>query len=254
MAPYISYPQQNRGFWAQTATIDWCECNYEVSYFIAEWWNTLSNLSFILPELAQYFALSRHKNVEMVFKSAFLSLSLVGIGSFCFHMTLARPMQMFDETSMILVSLHGFYLLYIIRKPNVNRNLLIALLICYGLIFFSLYIFLVDYPIFHNTTFGLLVYASTAIGYQLKQQYGPHYRFWTVIILQHFAFLLWLIDKHYCDTLTTIRSGLPNWLKPITQLHALWHLIMGLSSYIFIRSLINIRLKQRKDFAKLKFN
>lgn len=253
MAPYISsYNQQNRGLWAQTATIDWCESNYELSYFIAEFWNTLSNVAFIVPELAQYFALSRHKNVELVFRRAFLSLALVGIGSFCFHMTLARHMQMFDETSMILVSLHGFYLLYIIRKPSVNRNILIALLICYGLIFFSLYIFLVDRPVFHHTTFGLLVYASAGIGYQLKQRHGPHYKYWTVITLQHFAFLLWLIDHYYCETLTALRENhVPMLLKPAFQFHALWHMFMGLSSHLFICGLIRLRVwtKYKEEFV-----
>lgn len=244
MAPHFRLPLEasSRGLWAQTATIDWCESNYELSYYVAEFWNTLSNLAFILPQLAQYIALSKHKSVELAFRRAFLSLALVGIGSFCFHMTLARPMQMFDETSMILVSLHGFYLLYIIKKPDVNRKTLATLLICYGLIFLSLYVFLVAWPIFHHTAFILLVYASVAIGYQLKQSHGPHYKFWTVLILQHLAFAFWLIDKHYCEILTRFREHhVPTVLRPVFQFHAIWHLLMGLSSHIFICGLIRLR-------------
>lgn len=242
MPPYVQLPVSQRGLWAQTATIDWCESNYELSYYIAEFWNTLSNLAFIAPQLHQYMMLSKQKSVEMAYRSAFLSLALVGFGSFCFHMTLARPMQMFDETSMILVSLHGFYLLYIIRKPNVNKYALGILLLLYGLIFLSLYVVLVHRPIFHHTTFGLLVYASAAIGYQLKKRHGPHYKFWTVLIMQHLAFAFWLIDKHYCELLTNFRDHhIPYYLKPVFQFHALWHLLMGLGSHTFICGLIRLR-------------
>lgn len=253
MAPYNQLNQDSgRGLWAQTASIDWCESNYEISYYVAEFWNTISNLAFILPQLAQFVALSKHKSVEPGFTRAFLSLALVGLGSFCFHMTLARPMQMFDETSMILVSLHSFYLLYIIKKPDVNKQRLLACLICYGLLFLSLYTFLVDWPIFHHSTFGLLVYASMFIGYQLKQTYGTHYKFWTVLILQHLAFAFWAIDKHYCEVLTHFReNNVPLVLRPIFQFHAVWHFLMGLSSHIFICGVIRLRawIKFREVFT-----
>jgi dihydroceramidase len=37
-----------QGYWgARTSTLDWCEENYIVSYFIAEFWNTLTNIVII---------------------------------------------------------------------------------------------------------------------------------------------------------------------------------------------------------------
>lgn len=257
MAPHNPYldghHHQQRGLWAQTSTIDWCESNYELSYYIAEFWNTLSNLAFIIPQLSQYIALQEEKKVvEPAFRRAFLGLALVGLGSFCFHMTLARPMQMFDETSMIVVSLHGFYLLYIIKEPKANTRTLATSLICYGLVFLSLYIFLVDWPIFHHSAFILLVYVSVAIGYQLKLRHGPYYKFWTVLIMQHIAFTLWLIDKHYCDFLAQLREHhMPSFLRPLFQFHALWHLLMGISSHIFICGLIRLRAwtKYKEEFV-----
>jgi len=159
-------------------------------------------------------------------------------------------MQMFDETSMIVVTLHGLYLLYIIDQPNVNRKKLAAVLISYGLVFLSFYVFLVAWPVFHHTAFGLIVYASAAIGYKLKKTHGPHHIFWTVLILQHLAFGFWLIDKHFCDVLTQFRDHFPFFVKPALQFHALWHLLMGISSHIFICSLIRLRMwtKYREEF------
>jgi dihydroceramidase len=38
-------------FGEPTSTLDWCEDNYEVTWYIAEFWNTLTNLSMIVPSL-----------------------------------------------------------------------------------------------------------------------------------------------------------------------------------------------------------
>lgn len=252
MAPYSQNSESTRGLWTQTASIDWCESNYELSYYVAEFWNTLSNFAFILPQVIQYFALARHKNIEFAYRSAFLSLALVGVGSFCFHMTLSKQMQMFDETSMILVSLHTFYLLYIIKYPRVDRRRLVIFLLCYGLNFFGLYVFLVNWPIFHHSAFGILVYASMAIGYRVKQIHGVHYKFWSVVILHHLAFAFWLFDKHYCETLTHFRDHhVSSFLKPAFQFHALWHLFMGLGTHTFVCGLIRLRAwtKYREEYV-----
>ena len=257
MAPHNPLPPDTgRGLWTQTASIDWCESNYELSYYIAEFWNTISNLAFIVPQLAQYVALNKYDYIGPAFKNALLSLALVGVGSFCFHMTLAKPMQMFDETSMIVVTLHGFYLLYIIKQPDVNRRRLATLLVCYGLVFLALYVFLVAWPIFHHSIFGIIVYASTAIGYQLKRIHGPNYTFWTVIILQHLAVLFWMIDKHGCEVLTQFREHhVPAFLRPFFQFHAIWHLLMGIASHLFICGLIQIRaLTKHKEKFVIKYN
>lgn len=244
MAPHIYEKSYNdaRGLWIQTATIDWCETNYTLSYYVAEFWNTLSNLAFIIPQLISYITLLGDKCFEQTFLTAYLSTIIVGIGSFCFHMTLSRPMQMLDETSMIVVSLQGFYLLYIMKCPSVNRILLVGLLITYGFVFLIFYIFLVEMPIFHHTAFGILVYVSMIQAYHLKKQYGEHYEFWNVFIMQHMAFGFWLIDKHHCELLTQFReTHVPLILRPFFQFHALWHLLMGLSTHLFICALLKLR-------------
>ena len=41
--------RSRRGYWGDvTSTIDWCESNYDVSQYTAEFWNTISNIFFVL--------------------------------------------------------------------------------------------------------------------------------------------------------------------------------------------------------------
>ncbi|KAK3094993.1 hypothetical protein FSP39_008837 [Pinctada imbricata] len=53
------------GLWGSpTATIDWCEENYKVTPFIAEFWNTLSNIFFIIPSILMFYiaVIERHED------------------------------------------------------------------------------------------------------------------------------------------------------------------------------------------------
>jgi len=52
--------EEKLGYWGKrTATIDWCESNYEVTSFIAEFWNTISNLVMILFDLLSALSAAR---------------------------------------------------------------------------------------------------------------------------------------------------------------------------------------------------
>ena len=59
----------------------------QVSWYIAEFWNTVTNLSMIIPPLwGIHKCLQR--GLETRYLVGFLALLLVGIGSTMFHMTL----------------------------------------------------------------------------------------------------------------------------------------------------------------------
>jgi dihydroceramidase len=82
------------GRWALTSTIDWCEPNYTSSNVVAEAWNTFSNLCYII--LSAYFlyktelfygAVSKKNRLWRSIVEGF-GATMVGIGSFLFHMTL----------------------------------------------------------------------------------------------------------------------------------------------------------------------
>jgi hypothetical protein len=76
------------GFWGPpTATIDWCESNYEHSFYIAEFWNTVSNLLFVLLGVYGLWQ-SVRQGFEWRFHMQFIGVMVVGLGSAMFHGTL----------------------------------------------------------------------------------------------------------------------------------------------------------------------
>lgn len=91
------------GYWGPaTATVDWCESNYVVTWYVAEFFNTLTSL-FIVAAGALPLALHAHMwaLIEWRFVFAFGSLCIVGLGSVAFHGTLSFRHQMLDEVPML---------------------------------------------------------------------------------------------------------------------------------------------------------
>ena len=82
-------------YWGEvTATIDWCEPNYTVSPYIAEFVNTITNIGFVVLGL---FGIYMHPNLELRFYLAYVSIIFVGFGSAAFHATLKWYAQLGDE-------------------------------------------------------------------------------------------------------------------------------------------------------------
>lgn len=104
------------GYWNTlgygNSNVDWCEPNYLRSFYIAEFYNTISNLPLItLATIGIINAFSKRELFGYRFVIVYCFLWLVGIGSFMFHMTLLYPFQLLDELPMIFGSLVFLYIL-----------------------------------------------------------------------------------------------------------------------------------------------
>ncbi|KAJ3295959.1 Alkaline ceramidase 3, partial [Rhizoclosmatium sp. JEL0117] len=96
------WPAGNTGFWGDaTSLVDWCESNYEVTHFVAEFWNTVSNLPFFLLAYIGIQTLRELRVTELRDYLGFLSLVMISIGSILFHGTMQYHAQILDEIPMI---------------------------------------------------------------------------------------------------------------------------------------------------------
>ena len=91
----------NDGHWGPiTATLDWCEENYIVSNYIAEWCNSMSNASYLVLALIGMWSCYQVKAEPRLY-ACFGAIAFIGFGSFAFHSTLTYTMQLSDELPMI---------------------------------------------------------------------------------------------------------------------------------------------------------
>ncbi|CAL8305597.1 unnamed protein product [Gadus morhua 'NCC'] len=251
MAPSLD----RQGYWGRpTSTLDWCEENYVVSYYIAEFWNTVSNLIMILPPL--YGALQTYRDgLEFRYTCSFLGLAAVGVGSWCFHMTLQYEMQLLDELPMIYSTCFFVYCLYeCFKEKNTISFLTIIVLSIFSVSVSVVYLQWKE-PVFHQVMYGALVAALVIRSIFIVTWVYPRLRSLSYISLGVFllGFLLWNIDNLLCDSLRASRKTLPPGLGVVTQFHAWWHIFTGLGSYLHILLSLQIRLSYLKYRSKVKF-
>ena len=82
-----------------TALLDWCEANYEVTHHVAEFYNTLSNISMIALALLGMWR--SWGALPPRIAASYAAILVVGIGSAAFHATLWYWTQLLDEVPMV---------------------------------------------------------------------------------------------------------------------------------------------------------
>ncbi|XP_024120178.1 alkaline ceramidase 3 isoform X1 [Oryzias melastigma] len=243
------------GLWGPpTSTLDWCEENYEVTFYVAEFWNTVSNLIMILPPL--FGALQTFRSgLEFRYIFSFLGLAAVGVGSWCFHMTLLYEMQLLDELPMIYSTCVFVYCLYECFKQEKTVGFFpIALLFIFSMSVTLVYLQWKE-PVFHQVMYGVLVACLVMRSIFIVTWVYPWLRPLCYASLAIFllGFLLWNIDNIFCEQLRASRRVLPAGVGVLTQFHAWWHIFTGLGSYLHILLSLQIRSTYLKYRAKVKF-
>ncbi|KAH7338217.1 ceramidase [Rhizoctonia solani] len=235
--------QKTYGFWGNhTATIDWCENNYTHTQYIAEWYNTVSNIPFIALGLyGAYFSLTEIPSAmhRWRFAAPHFGIACVGLGSFIFHATLNWYAQvLLDEMPIIYVSSMVLYLVFAPTDGSGPLKLKLGIA-SVPLIVTAVYLRF-PYPVIHQLCFaGIML----SIGYRLvglirNPKYNPDaifdakYYIVTGSFMFILAFGIWNIDNTFCDFWTMVRTRL--WgneegpIGAVTQGHAWWHLLTGL--------------------------
>jgi hypothetical protein len=84
------------------STVNWCEHDYAVSPYIAEFWNTLSGVSILLSAIVWgFYMYPLNKTLTKVF----IWLVIVSIGTSLFHATLLYKYQLLDELPMLVIAM-----------------------------------------------------------------------------------------------------------------------------------------------------
>ena len=218
------------------ATMDWCESNYVVTPYVAEFFNTVSSLPMIVLGLVGVALERRYATGETRIALAFLGLATVGVGSALFHATLRFHYQLMDELPMLYVNQVFIYCQQRYDKPSPARGAWDWLAI--GLVALSAaqtfcYVYLGLYTVF------IVSYAAGVLCqwyFFLFQRGGfaalsPEMRrfFILLVVCYKGGFVLWALEHVFCGS-----------VRPF-QFHAWWHLGAGYGTYCWCVFLVMVR-------------
>ncbi|KAJ3391273.1 Alkaline ceramidase 3 [Lobulomyces angularis] len=233
----MQLPAGNNGYWGPvTSTLDWCELNYQYNHFVAEMFNTFSNIPFLLLTLLGFYSCFK-TSTEPRFLLAYSGLAIVGIGSGLFHGTLTYEMQLMDEKKslhFVLLSSYSSLLTYVYvkyRDPLIHQAGFMALFVL--------------------TIGGILHSIHKSEKLKLVDSKFPLWKiarnaFFSCV----FGFTLWNLENFNCQRIRELKE-VNVFLEVVLNLHAWWHIFMALGTYQgtvlaqFIRLLVlkkNVRL------------
>lgn len=223
-------------FWGPvTSNTEWCEKNYTHSSYVAEFYNTISNIPCILLALIGLVNALRQR-FEKRFSILHISNMILATGSILFHATLQKVQQQSDETPMVWEMLLYLYVLY---SPDWHyKSTMPTFLFLYGAVFAIVHSqvrfkigFVVHYGVLMllciPRMYKYYIYTKDAAAKRLAHLF---------LATLSLGSLCWSFDRFFCDKIST-------WvINP--QGHALWHALMGFNSYFANAFLMFCRAEQ----------
>jgi len=237
------------GYWGpRTSAVDWCEPNYVHSFYIAEFFNTITSLP------AAFFAL---RGLYLAYKYGYdtrffvinMMVGMVGIGSALFHGTLLYTGQILDELPMVYTSLA---LLYAVLEMDSSRTrptykYLAPILVGYGALFTCVYLYLPSFFIFflvgYICAILLLIYQSALI--YLRPSTLFHQKMFLILSVGFYVggwIGFWVSEILFCDSIQAL------------NFHSLWHVTSTLGAFVMVIFLTFQREMQLGNKPELNYN
>jgi alkaline ceramidase len=211
-----------------SSPVDWCESNYIITPQIAEFYNTFSNILFLVgPPVLIYLFKEYGKLVHPFIHVVWTLLIVVGLSSAYFHATLSLAGQLLDELTILWVFFSTFAVFVPKRYlPKIfkNRRRFYVFMFFFTLAstFMSFYrpaanafaMMFLTIP-----TVYLLCHELIQIKEQEKKVYNLGFRTVAVLVI---AVICWISDRMFCPFYSSIK---------FPYLHGFWHILIFLASY-----------------------
>ena len=210
----------------QTSPMKWCEPIYKYSIYIAEFWNSITSLSFVFFALYCYYdqinrnlSFSKHKKV----KTLLFLMSLIGPTSLVFHVTLNFYAQFIDEVSVMIFLLYCMKEVFNFNNLTFYCSLIICSLISWYVPFLSPFI---------------LITIGTFLTYETKN-----------MLKNNDSLKLWYKGFYY--GITSIFLWILDFIC-IFNTHSWWHIFISLSLYHYNLVIFKETIYGSKGSNKIK--
>tara|TARA_B110000046_G_scaffold185854_2_gene229898 strand:+ start:30763 stop:31374 length:612 start_codon:yes stop_codon:yes gene_type:complete len=186
-------------FWGeQDVSVRFCENKYDKVYWVAEYYNTISSLSYIFIGLLFWDTKISHIGIK---------LSCMGIGAVLLHMTLRHYTQLIDEGVMIVLSYDGArYINPILPKYGVVLLLMIYIAFNDCFVYFLILFTIMKVYIVRQ------MYLKNTKNSKLREIFFTCY-----VLLFILGTVCWIMDQVICEQVG------------VYQMHAWWHIFTALS-------------------------
>ena len=221
------------GFWgAKTASVNWCEKDYAATHYIAELANSLTSMCLVFS--GGYGIYAHVSFVEGRYVLAFFSFVVIGIGSFAFHATLLRSMQLLDEVPMVWANTVFIFICRSMLDRRGSCRNMEAIVLAAMTVLATLAIAVLDKD---NQNVFLSCYGSGVL-YLVWRSYAfcrksasstAWLLFTAAMLLYAGGFLLWLIDRNFCHSMRYL------------YLHIFWHFGADLGTFAAVLLWIWVR-------------
>ncbi|PCH34232.1 alkaline phytoceramidase [Wolfiporia cocos MD-104 SS10] len=239
----------NHHFWGPvTATLDWCEANYQFSSYIAEAANTFSNLFTIAVALWGSYQATQ-QSLPHRYLVGYAGFGLVGVGSFVFHATLLFEAQLGDELPMVYVASYCCAILFDTAPgfgwDNSPAALLATVVMSFNVVFTWSY-YINRNPIYHQVVFASLLGVIGVRTVHLLREPGiakkvPDSVKSTISRLFSagaatfaFGFFVWNLDNIFCDKVTGWKHSIGWPVAFLLEGHAWWHIFTAIGTYLML--------------------
>ena len=232
------------GYWGPTDSIaDWCESNYNITIYIAEFYNTLSSIPIAILALIGCIVCYHSSVNETRFFVSFLMMGSAGLGSAAFHCTLRYYAQLLDQTPMLVGSIALLYCIIMTDSiPGKSYPKITNFFIAWGAFSMSLNVIIKNHLLF-LLNYGTLVLCIFGFGCIKFRKYSSTLSvklfLWSTIIYSG-GFILWFIEKEYCQKVGFLKF------------HSIWHICAGYGTYFMVFSAMVCRATFLKHRTKLR--
>lgn len=242
--------------WGPATGIDWCEEDYAITPYVAEFWNTVTNIGFIIVGI---YCLNLRQRLRLPLRFLAAGVSLIGLGltSGLFHATLWWTGQKLDEAFENIAMI----LLYHSEAKTQTFATLHCVLCVLGVFFLSFLLF-VEIHIIGVASLGFLrihqrvtelQQSSSGDAYfadkkeSMRNLSLGHQRMMLCFII---AAICWVADNVFCGF---IRQTIAvTFFNP--QLHAWWHILTAIGFYqaVMIAAAGYLTIEPHGALARLK--
>lgn len=233
-------PHALSGVWSPpTSTANFCEEDYVITRYVAEFINSLTNVAYVYFALRYMYGSGSRGLFAPNWDAQSMALLGLGIGSFLFHASLRQTLQFVDELSMFGLC-WSFLQGTLTARQSPTKARFITASLAFTITLVSAFYVWSGNILYHVIAFATMMVLVTLRGQYLFHRAKPRFpddksrswniRTWQSIFICLCGYVLWNIDLEYCAELRSLRErvGLPwAWLF---EFHGWWHVLTAIGA------------------------